>query len=213
MKTWLATSTPVTPAKAALPQTAHPPKGKGKGKGAGAPPGKRSRSEVHTGGLANLRTLAVATAELSLQSAKHIRLLSSIAIVTLLVPKHPVVESAAAVEQFGDAGEPDIRRWAILVSTLADEQKLPGDIRQVLSEHVNEVSSPEQLQDVVHICHCAPTSNDQSMFKVQLQVTTALERVAKAVVAACVVLGATVKYGPAPRTAAERLVASSLKQA
>mmetsp|Transcript_65327 Transcript_65327/g.117574 ORF Transcript_65327/g.117574 Transcript_65327/m.117574 type:complete len:135 (+) Transcript_65327:373-777(+) len=133
--------------------------------------------------------------------------------VTLLMPSHRALVSAAAVEQSGEPGMPEIRRWAILVSSLAEEPKVSEDLRQILTAHASEISTPEQLLGVIQVCYCAPTYSDQSLYRVQLQVSSSLDRVFQAVLAACVSLGATVKYRPAPRSAAERLVASYVKQA
>mmetsp|Transcript_70819 Transcript_70819/g.114156 ORF Transcript_70819/g.114156 Transcript_70819/m.114156 type:complete len:92 (-) Transcript_70819:390-665(-) len=89
--------------------------------------------------------------------------------VTLLMPSHRALVSAAAIEQSGEPGMPEIRRWAILVSSLAEEPKVSEDLRQILTAHASEISTPEQLLGVIQVCYCAPTYSGQSLYRVKVK--------------------------------------------
>ncbi|CAE8740045.1 unnamed protein product [Polarella glacialis] len=197
------------------PQTPPPPpKGKGRGKNPQVQENKRPRVSEHTGSSSSssssVRDLALATADLSLQSARHIRQLWSLATCTILTPSHETVVHASHIPQ-GDTAE--IMRWAILVTGLAAEPKVSPEDREMLRAHSESVSQPSMLTDLVGLCHVSQTFGDTNMFRIQFQTATALESVSKALVSAFVTLGGTVKYGPAPRSAAERLTAACLKRA
>ncbi|CAE8641456.1 unnamed protein product [Polarella glacialis] len=189
-----------------------PPKGKGKGKNAQPEnPAKRTKTE-NPGGTRQLQQLAIATSQLCLQNSKMLRLVFSLGVSTTLVPAHPILERASHVEFVpSDPLLADVHRWAILVTGLAVLEQIPSDVRAVLTQHGQAISSPAELLGQIQLCTIVPTFADPKVFRVQVKVSSELETELNAVLRALAILGGTSKFGPAPRTAAERLVSSCLR--
>mmetsp|Transcript_17344 Transcript_17344/g.27687 ORF Transcript_17344/g.27687 Transcript_17344/m.27687 type:complete len:211 (+) Transcript_17344:226-858(+) len=194
------------------------PQSRGKGKGKGKPlrssspqPGKRRRVEGRDQGQStSLTSLATATAELSLQTARNCRVHSGMAVTTVLVPECPATMAALAVESASQPSLTDIYRWAALVLTLSQEERVSSQHRTVLVEHAQATASTEALLGRVLSCSIVPTFADSKIIKIQFAVAPVLQMTAAALVGALVDLGGEAKFGPPPRSSAERAVSSAL---
>jgi hypothetical protein len=186
--------------------------GKGKSKGGQPPDAKRMKTEDAPKGSRVLKQLVENSAELGLQNARLLRTLFGMGVVTSLVPDCAAVREAAAVPlETANPMLSDANRWGALAMNLANESKVSQEDRNILTEHVNTISAPEQLLGCVLMCQCQSTFGDDKLYRVQIKVSSSLERVAAALLRALISMGAESKYGAPPRSSAERLTASSLK--
>eukprot|EP00931_Biecheleriopsis_adriatica_P068746 TRINITY_DN42658_c0_g1_i1.p1 TRINITY_DN42658_c0_g1~~TRINITY_DN42658_c0_g1_i1.p1 ORF type:complete len:212 (+),score=22.79 TRINITY_DN42658_c0_g1_i1:162-797(+) len=195
-----------------------PAKGRGKQKGKQNRHGnpfvnKRARFEQSNDDNPYLQLL-YSSSELGLENRRQLRILFGLGVSTSLVPKHPVLQKAAAVET--DPANPimgDIFRWKVFVTELSKLEDLPNEIRQTLLDHMKSITAPEQLLGHVLMCTVYPTFDHQDIYKVHLKVSSSLQSVGSAVLNALTHLHAEHKFGPGPRTKAERLTADCLKAA
>ncbi|CAE8619695.1 unnamed protein product [Polarella glacialis] len=184
------------------------PRGKGKGKGKQPylePPEKRRR--VESRGREQSRDivgLVKATAELSLQTARNSRIHSGMALTTILVPESPSISAGLAVESVSQPLLTDLHRWARLVLALSQDEKVSAQHRTVLLEHAQATASIDALLGQVLSCSIVPTFADTKIIKIQFAVASVIQTTAAAVIGALVDLGGEAKFGPPPRTSAER---------
>ncbi|CAE8718447.1 unnamed protein product [Polarella glacialis] len=187
-------------------------KGKGKNEGASSTDGKRRRTESSTAvSSRDIVGLATATAELSLETARTARVQTGLAVTTLLVPECPTLAAVLTAET--DSAQPpysDVLRWARLVVGLSTEEKVSMPHRSVLIEHCKSTATPDQLLGSVLSCSISPTFANNKLIKVQFAVSATLHEVAAAIIGALRELGGEAKYGPPPRSSAERAVRTSL---
>jgi hypothetical protein len=174
---------------------------------------KRRTDGGNEDGLRGLKELVKSTAELSLQSAKQLRVLSGMAVTTTLVQKNPAVEAAANVEVTPSQPlKADLERWGQLVNSLAKNSSVSSSIRALLTEHASSVQSKDSLFGKVLMCNVAQCFNDQNQYKVQIAVAACLQPIGTAILTALSELGGDSCFGPPPRLSAERAVAAALKQ-
>lgn len=172
--------------------------------------GKRRRTEKN--GSLDMQRLVQATAKLSLQTARQVRLNTALTVTTALAPTMPLLQTALNIHS--DATKPtlgDILRWSTVVSSLSHNEKVSAQHRALLEQHAKATQSPEALLGLIHFFSVAPTFGDSSLIKVQWSTAPELRQISMALAGALVELGASLKYGPAPRSAAERAVAAALK--
>ncbi|CAE8581225.1 unnamed protein product [Polarella glacialis] len=203
------------------PQGDSRPRGKGKGRGKqepsvpgqpySEPPEKRRRIENRGKEQSrDLVGLVKASAELSLQTARNSRIHSGMALTTILVPESPSISAALAAETVSQPLLTDLRRWACLVLALCEDEKVSAEHGTVLSEHAQATASIDALLGRLLSCSIVPTFADSKIIKIQFAVAAVLQKTATAVVGALVDLGGEAKFGPPPRTSAERAVSSAL---
>ncbi|CAE8663205.1 unnamed protein product [Polarella glacialis] len=175
------------------------------------PPEKRRRIEGHSREQSkDLASLARATAELSLQTARNCRIHSGMALTTILMPECPSISAALSVDSSLQPFLTDLHRWARLILALSQDEKVSPQHRTVIFEHAQSIVSIDALYGRVLSCSVVPTFADSKIIKVQFAVAPVLQSTATAVIGALVDLGGEAKFGPPPRSSAERAVSSAL---
>lgn len=90
------------------------------------------------------------------------------------------------------------------MQALKSEQKFPSELRDAFAAHSNNIPNADALKGKVLYFSVKPFFNDPDMFLVQLKLQESWNELLTLIIRAPVVLGATVKFDPAPRDAWQR---------
>ena len=163
------------------------------------------------------KELLHATARLSIETARNVRMLTAIAVRTLSVPAlsqcGPPVRAVAEQPRTYAEHEPAYT-WAQLVllalALVPEDSQDAGHL--LLRQHAVQSTRPELLRD--HLQECQVTrcySADASNIK--LAVSGELAPTAQALCRTLIAGGATLRFGAAPKSSAERAVTTALTAA
>ncbi|CAE8639718.1 unnamed protein product [Polarella glacialis] len=193
-------------------------KGKGKGKVRNAnsevveQPPKRPRLEDQH----DLRPLTLAIGELSLETSSKQRLQTGGLLRTCLTPVLDIFKEPLQVSESSNYSDPSLNSvltWTSLVLALCKASLSTGasEAQTALQAYAAEQPDITALREAVHFCRVV-TTYDSKQVKVQFWLSETLNRPALAVQHILVQLGGEIKYGPPPKSARERKVASLLAQ-
>jgi hypothetical protein len=154
------------------------------------------------------------TALLSLETARKVRLLNSVATRTVFIPDHSPVASTVRIIAARDRTYRDtehVYTWAELVLAVLEHanEGMPAATRDLLRSHANACSTVDVLiEDVLHCiltrCHAGNGCN------LVLAVSPSLQQIAYVLLRALICAGCSIRFGPAPRGGKERAVAAAL---
>lgn len=151
-----------------------------------------------------VKRLAVCNSMLSLQTARISRLLYAAAVVTIFVPTCGLTDALEWVSE--DPIEPQFlpaQKWGDLQFAIVDEPHVTEEIKVPIRNHIAHTPNREALLPHILVCQCAPFKRNAEMHKVQIRVSSEFHHVASFVLKAFVLVGGTIQFGPAPRTALE----------
>eukprot|EP00930_Biecheleria_cincta_P020152 TRINITY_DN15219_c0_g1_i1.p1 TRINITY_DN15219_c0_g1~~TRINITY_DN15219_c0_g1_i1.p1 ORF type:complete len:146 (+),score=17.57 TRINITY_DN15219_c0_g1_i1:331-768(+) len=140
------------------------------------------------------------------------RLLFAQAVIALFVPSSRLTTAMENVVS-EDPSQPEldhVQRWGELVLAPLDEPRIPDEIKQQLLTHWGSCPDRRELLPYVKLCTSSPFARDSDMHRVQLQVTSEFQHLATSLIKALVSLGATMQFGPAPRSNLEHLTQDAL---
>lgn len=174
---------------------------------------KRQRRENETRTeFQRVKHLSRTTAMLALETARTVRLLVAMAVVTLFVPTCSLTD---AIENTVCHDPPNpaidhVSRWGELVLACLAEPKLPDELKLVLSNHANATPDKDMLLPHVLQCTSTPFFRDDSMHCVQIKVSNDFQHLAVHVIKALVILGGTLQFGAGPRKKLEHATQDAL---
>lgn len=198
-----------------------PAKGRGKGKKGKwqqptlpqYSPQKRARSDngARTE-FQRVKHLSQTTAKLALETARTVRLLVSMAVITLFVPTCSLTTAMENVV-CEDPPRPmydHIERWGALVLAILAEPKLPDDLKLILQNHAKATPDRDALLPHILQCSSVPFFRDENMHCVQIKVSSEFQHLAVNVMKALVILGGTLQFGAGPRKNLEHATQDAL---
>ena len=158
--------------------------------------------------------LLMATARLSLCSARQLRTLTGILLRTVTIPDGTkfgtrLAELARQEKPWHENNW--VIMWGTVILMIADatDDGLPLDCLKVIREHVVAIAAPTTLREHVSECFVSRAwAGDSSIWK--FAVSLELREVAQAVCRSLVASGATLRLGPPPRGPLERATALAL---
>ena len=80
---------------------------------------------------------------------------------------------------------------------------IPEEVKVPIRNHVSKTPSRDSLLPHIQVCQSQPFKRDPDMHKVQLRVSSDFHHIACFVLKAFVLVGGSIQFGPAPRTALE----------
>ena len=189
-------------------QTTLPPRPARRDRGAPGQPSQASSNVSHN-------DLLHATALLSLETARKVRLLSSVTTRTIFVPDTAALSTPMKALAARDRSYHETEHayaWAQLILATLEyaADSIPAAAREALRNHAAATPNADSflddvLQWVVVRCHAGDGCN------LILAVSPQLQPVATILTRALVCAGCSVRFGPAPRGRHERAVAAALR--
>ena len=158
--------------------------------------------------------LLTTTARLALQTARQVRMLTSVVLRTITVP-----DSSRLAQQLGAIARRTLQytedaqavTWALVVLALLEmaEESTTQEPLRMLREHAAACCSSAALKDSILECSVARTWAGNAT-NVRIAVAPEMNALANAAVRVMVAEGSTIRYGPAPRGPLERDTAALL---
>ena len=104
------------------------------------------RPRVNDDGFQRFQHALTAVGNMGMATARAMRLLTGLCIITLLVPKDPTLGQFSCIEKvMNDPVIGLVRTWTALVLGMSIHPKVPEQYRSGLSQHVQQISNEQAL--------------------------------------------------------------------
>lgn len=90
-------------------------------------------------------------------------------------------------------------------------EALPLELQAALRAHILQATSSDVLMGSVLLCRCNSTYSNPEIVRLQFSVSQGLQPLLEQILRFLVAQGAQIKFGPAPRSSAERQAQTALQ--